>query len=430
MRLLASVLVLACAGCGGHGQGNKGELGGHCYPNGTCNVTLFCGGGICLALPDARLLDAQVDESPDAQGTASDSRIDASPDGPTTPQCSVLTQTGCMTGEKCSWFHDTELPTPLGHVGCAPNGTAAVDAGCAFGADGPQGYDNCVKGSVCVNGRCAQICDGNGGNPTCGTNTTCGLYADLFDRGGTNVAGVCDPTCDPLADNDFDGSGPSIKTGSVCTAGQGCYGLPSASSPTRWTCLGEFNNSLGNGSSCTTAAGCAPDSTHVYLNGCAQGYVPLIVESFGSSQFECVAICKPGNTYLGNPGTEYPRGQSPHHCSNAEGVGVFDESSNGDQCMYSWRFEIDATGHFERSPTSDIVGFCINHQNYRWDSNNDGVIDSQDAPLPSCASLPLSAPSPGAPTAADMGCVDTLTAGNLPTYQFGQPRPQTSSREK
>jgi hypothetical protein len=60
-----SVIVLATA-CGG---GNKqGEIGGHCYPNGTCNVTLACAGGICIAAP----IDAAVprDAPHDAPGDA------------------------------------------------------------------------------------------------------------------------------------------------------------------------------------------------------------------------------------------------------------------------------------------------------------------------------------------------------------------------
>jgi hypothetical protein len=85
--------------------------------------------------------------------------------------------------------------------------------------------------------------------------------------------------------------------------------------------------------------------------------------------------------------------------------------------MYSWRFEIDSTGHFTRSPTSDTVGFCVNHSKYRYDSNGDGVIDGNDATMPPCESLPLTAPS-GQPTAGDLGCVDTATAGTLPTTRL------------
>src|SRR5262245_38931909 len=59
--------------------------------------------------------------------------------------CNVLTQTGCNAGEKCTWIHDQTNPTPLGHIGCAPDGTAATGAACMYGADGPMGYDNCLK---------------------------------------------------------------------------------------------------------------------------------------------------------------------------------------------------------------------------------------------------------------------------------------------
>ena len=212
-----------------------------------------------------------------------------------TDACNVLTQTGCDTGQKCTWFHDTETPSPLGHIDCAPDGTVAVGAACTYGADGPQGFDNCVKGSVCVSGTCKEICDDNGGDPMCPTNYACGDYTGLFDSGGMNVAGVCDKTCDPLADNSFGSAGDTLphKTGTACASGEGCYGFPGDTTPTHATCSGEFNTTLVHRSACTVAAMCEPDSTHVYLNGCAQGYIPLLDDSTGSSTADCIAFCKP-----------------------------------------------------------------------------------------------------------------------------------------
>jgi hypothetical protein len=47
-RRLVIILCLTVVGCGG-GDATipTGELGGHCYPNGTCNTTLMCVGGVC-----------------------------------------------------------------------------------------------------------------------------------------------------------------------------------------------------------------------------------------------------------------------------------------------------------------------------------------------------------------------------------------------
>ena len=68
--------------------------------------------------------------------------------------CNVLTQTGCASGEKCSWIEDSMT---LGHVGCAPMGTVALNGACAYGAPGATGYDNCVGGTVCLSDVCKQI---------------------------------------------------------------------------------------------------------------------------------------------------------------------------------------------------------------------------------------------------------------------------------
>src|SRR5262245_54079875 len=70
MRLLAIVVLGATwVGCGEQ-RDDDGELGGHCYPNASCNVGLACAAGICTpvdaALPDAEFLDAAADAPIDA----------------------------------------------------------------------------------------------------------------------------------------------------------------------------------------------------------------------------------------------------------------------------------------------------------------------------------------------------------------------------
>ncbi len=348
--------------------------------------------------------------------------------------CNVLTQTGCMTGEKCTWFHDTETPTPLGHIGCAPTGTVAIGAACTYGADGPQGYDNCVTGSVCVSGHCSQICDDQGGDPMCPTKFACGDYTGLFDSSGMNVAGVCDPTCDPLADNDFDGSGSaSMKTGSDCAAGQGCYGFPGTTTATHATCTGEFNTTLVHRSACTVATMCAPDSTHVYLNGCAQGYIPLLDDTTGSTQADCIAYCKPADCDSTSCLNENLRGVSPYDCQAIHMLGTYVVSSsgtaagdlNGDQCFYSWGFENDSNGNYIPSPTSDTLGYCINHAKYNYDSNGNGMIDGSDATWPKCDTLAIGSGVMGGYDATYFGCVSTTTAtaGGNPPFKALKNRP-------
>jgi hypothetical protein len=235
----------------------------------------------------------------------------------------------------------------------------------------------------------------------------------LFGLAGEPVAaGVCDAKCDPLADNDFLGSGQRV--GSACRSTQGCYDSPAWLTGTRWVCQHELNASLVHRSECTLTNGCDNDAGNPRLDGCAQGYAPLVRDTTGASQIVCVAMCMPGNTYSGNPGTQYPAGQAPHACNTTDARGTFNtatDTNNGDHCMYSWLFEIDEQNNFVRSPTSDTVGFCIDHSKYKYDSNGDGLTNGSDANWPLCSSLLDGSGSGGDVRAADFGCVDTAHAG-------------------
>ncbi|MDB4952464.1 MAG: hypothetical protein JWO36_33 [Myxococcales bacterium] len=328
--------------------------------------------------------------------------------------CNVLAQTGCDSGQKCTWLHDATMPTPLGHIGCAPNGTAAVGASCTYGADGATGFDTCVGGLVCQGGKCKTICDQQGGAPMCGANFSCSTYEGLFGPAGQTVAaGVCDPSCNPLADNDIDGSGSAVKTGSACpnigSASIGCYGYPDSTRPSRWSCTGEVNKTVVHKSLCTTANGCANAGGNPYLNGCAQGYLPLLKDMTGGTGVVCVAVCSPGNTYVGaNP--QAPAGVAPHRCNSTEARGNFTTATtttNGDHCLFSWWFEVDAMNNFVRSPTSDTVGFCVDHTKYQYASVPGGTPDTN---WPICAQLPDGNGSGSAIGAADFGCVNTMHA--------------------
>ena len=74
MCLRVALMVAALAACGGGGSDQSdGELGGHCYPNGTCNVGLACSAGICSPVdafvpdvPTDVAIDASIDSPPDA----------------------------------------------------------------------------------------------------------------------------------------------------------------------------------------------------------------------------------------------------------------------------------------------------------------------------------------------------------------------------
>lgn len=67
-RLIWTIVALTACGAGPDGPTlDDGELNGHCYPNGTCNVGLSCSAGTCLPS------DASIDSMPDAAVCANDS---------------------------------------------------------------------------------------------------------------------------------------------------------------------------------------------------------------------------------------------------------------------------------------------------------------------------------------------------------------------
>jgi hypothetical protein len=336
--------------------------------------------------------------------------------------CNPLTQAGCPAGEKCTWILNALEPQYVGHIGCVPDGTAAVGEACRYGPPGCDGYDNCREGAVCSDfqggeGICKQICDQQGGFPECDAQHTCVVYSGLFTTGETTpaAAGVCDLACNPLTDNDFDGSGTaSTKTTSACGSDPtiGCYGYPSFGTypQTTWSCTSEANPTLAlrHRAPCTQANGCAAPTP--FVNSCSQGYLPLLFETTNSSTVICVAMCKPKNCYAGNCGTNNDNrlGEAPHRCTTPDRAGTFDTSPGGEHCRYLWSFEIDQQGSYLPSPTSNAVGFCFDHSKYLYDTNSDNVPDTV---LPACASLPdgfaTSSPYDGA---ADLGCVDTTHA--------------------
>jgi hypothetical protein len=343
--------------------------------------------------------------------------------------CNPLTQTGCQAGQKCTWVTDATMPMPLGHIDCVPDGTVQAGAACTNGPAGPMGYDNCVKGNYCEGSVCKSICDPQGGAPMCPTNFACSEYEGLFGPVGQPVvAGVCDPSCDPLADNKFGSN--KTKTGTACTAVQGCYGGPSDTTPSHYTCTHEPMGSVAlyNRSACTTTNGCANSGGTPYINGCAQGFIPLMYDTTGSMQVDCISMCKPASCYMGNCGAASINlpGVTPHRCNTTDSSGSFNTANaanNGDQCMYSWLFEIDTMGMWHMSAYSDSVGFCVDHSKYKYDSNGDGQVTSTDLAWPKCDTFPMPGfgngsavagvcnAANGCVEAADFGCVDHTTGG-------------------
>jgi hypothetical protein len=376
--------------------------------------------------------------------------VDSGGDDGGTGACNVLTQTGCNTGEKCTWIIDATTPQEIGHIGCAPNGTKpAGDKTCMYGAPGATGYDDCVQGAVCFGGvtgagLCKSICDQQGGAPMCGTGFACQVYEGFLGPAGMEAGGVCDPTCDPLADNLF---GKATKPGTACAMTEGCYPQFSNAAPRRSSasCARVPTNSatLFNLSQCTTANGCANAGGTPYLNGCAQGFRALITDdTTGSNTFACRSLCAMVDCFQGScTGANNPDnhlGKMGHACNVNDSSGTFNPTGNRDHCVAAWLFETASDGmSIQKSPFSDTLGICLDHGSFHWDSNNNGMIDAADlnwgVPVPNaapnqigCINLPKTSATAGA--GADFFfCVTATTAGitqnfKRPTTLIEKPR--------
>jgi hypothetical protein len=322
--------------------------------------------------------------------------------------CNPLTQSGCSAGEKCTWIVNSWMP-PIGHIGCVADGFVALGESCIYVPHTAQGFcsdsglaDNCVKGTVCspvgsdAPGTCKAICDNQGGNPMCDATHACVVEPGLFNTGASSPAagGICNPACNPLDDNDFDGSGSALtRTGSACgSASVGCYGAPSEGTPsaTAFSCMPDLHYAtpLRHRSECTTADGCAESDGTILINSCNQGYEPLFRESTAISTAVCVAFCSPLDCYAGHCGSNDSNrfGAAPHRCQTPDAVGNF---GSDEECEYMWHEELDGSGNWLPSAYSDTVGVCVDHAAYGE---------------PSCQSLPLA-------QAIALGCVSTQTAG-------------------
>jgi hypothetical protein len=228
--------------------------------------------------------------------------------------CNPLAQTGCASGKKCTWIIDMADPSFAGHIGCAPDGSMQTGQGCTRNPPGPTGWDDCAKANYCVGpsaggaGVCELICDIEGGNPVCPAKLGCVGHPEIFSLAsdtGPPAAGVCEPTCDPLNDNNFLGSA-GTKTGSACNATSGCSGLPPdfvTRAATVFTCSPIANPTRIHRSPCNgtvqpgDASACLDQGRYIYPSSCAPGYQPLINDGEGSMQQDCVAMCAAQDCY-------------------------------------------------------------------------------------------------------------------------------------
>jgi hypothetical protein len=324
--------------------------------------------------------------------------------------CNPLAQTGCLIGEKCTWIVDQLQPQEVGHVGCAPDGSASSDGACIPGPPGPDGFDDCVKGNICLGGECKVICDPQAAPVASGCDAQhfCQRYPGVFESGGMTIAGGCDPICDPLTQVSHVGNLNACASPDPRSPTSGCYttnfetfGCMPIDAPT----LARRDRAVAP----TSLAG-AP-----FVNGCAPGYIPLLLESTGSMRVLCTGLCAPGEIDNGSQahvanalGTDAPA-KLVTAAAPAAGDGKCTSTKKGSSgagpqnCVFVWSFLADASGNPAPSQYNETLGVCRSFQQFKYDSDNNG---QPDTVFPDCKDLPpRSAATPGiADDAGDFGC--------------------------
>jgi hypothetical protein len=321
--------------------------------------------------------------------------IDATPDGGS-GACDPVAQTGCTTGQKCTWVRiAASTSSQVGTLQCVQDGTVALNGACAYGPAGAStGFDNCQKGLICLansradsaTGICNTICDTTaaaGATGACPTNYACGKYVNFFSNTGdpANNIGLCDPTCDPLAQTrDYDTAahcGGTLDTNNQpvkeCNGGPGGGGQPS-----QFTCSSVLDPTK-------TGDSFAYDATlgGVFLNSCAAGFIPLYWDNTADVGMDmkviCMGFCQPADTSLEshpNPG-----GVTPYTCA-AKGTGGTHE------CKYWWSFEFDQSGNPAKyTKWSNGLGICWDYTKYTYDGSMYHPPTSATTPEPACATL-------------------------------------------
>lgn len=331
---------------------------------------------------------------------------DAGSDGGSGGACNVNTQAGCEAGEKCSWVRvQASQMAQLGKIACVPDGDAALDAACTWGAAGDTtGFDNCEKGLYCLApsnqdqaaGICLDTCSlVDAVSNTCATNFVCSRYANTYaNSGGDPPAGLCTPACDPLTQKLVTGEpagqycGEPVNLGADnAVGGDGenadfqeaiCVGVPgNAGAPAEFSCAGMINPTWKHRTNTEPTT---------FLNDCGTAdvgvgpNVPWLDETSASDDTTCISLCKPVEVYQGlaNAAT-LSKGMAPNDFATFGIVGENDED-----CKFLWWLESDD------APLTDLsngLGFAFNTSGfYTWD--DDMMPATDPVAVPRCDSLP------------------------------------------
>lgn len=286
--------------------------------------------GACARLVSTLVLAvaalAGCDDQPAARA------VDAGGDAASALACDPLAaaaDSGCAAGQRCTWIVTGAAPAS-GVVGCAPIGAVPLHGACTVGPPGlTTGFDDCGLGAACFGGACESVCGLAGAtSPACTTSEACVRVSGLFaadDEDG--VAGVCQPTCDPLAS---DG----------CGDGRGCYPV-----------VGEATTSA----VCAAAGSRGPGevlTAPIFANTCRPGFAP---RPRGDGAAECGALCRPRDVARGLHEAD-EGGVAPDTCA-ARGAPAPDDPQAGESCRYWWAREpFDGLSRY-----SNTLGWCFRH---------------------------------------------------------------------
>lgn len=385
-RLVVMSLLLVCA-CGGGGDDRA------CVPGASASCT---GEGGCSGFQTCNAAGTGFDACEcDAPDAGVDASVDALP--ATCDPLAAPGQQGCATGQKCTWIQVADTPSPLGKLGCVPDGTVALGGTCMHGAVGETtGYDDCVAGAICIGTTCQDICgfDTNNAQAACAVGDACTRYADLFENGEDEpVAGACNPTCDPLTQTVQTPNGTTN-----CGAGKGCYLLASTV------------DTIAVCASAGTPTHNQPITGTPFANSCAPGHMPRSAVQ-GLSQYECGALCKPADVYMNN-NEAYEGGDTtavnwmnqPATCVSAGGTTVAPGvPTTGESCQYYWTREPSSSN----TRFSNTLGWCFNYASWQYDLDGAGA-GTTTGPWPRCITLG----APPSDTVPPMdGTADTLYFG-------------------
>lgn len=340
-----------------------------------------CGGG--SSKPDGRVIVGDVDAPPSGD------------------ECNIKTNTGCDAGERCGWVRLQSTETlAKGKAACVPVGNVAEEGQCTWGATGETtGFDNCAAGLYCLAdanvsgsmGRCKKLCD-TAVADSCGEFGNCINYIDQLELVGqdTAVAGLCNPTCNPLTQKLDTNGADRCGDGTVAPADPilGCYGFASDdANPSKFSCAGAGTREIDS----------VFPGDETFLNICKPGAIALYLDGPGSMNVRCQAFCDPVNT--NSSAATNAGGMSPYSCGDLGHAGAF-------ECRYLWFFEGANT---PVTANSDAYGLCWNYSVFQYDTNNDGM---PDAPWPSCTTmtaLGADGMGTGPDAAVGWGCMDTAS---------------------